>query len=79
MLIQILGCIFCGVGIALIIPAAVKSPKPDIVPVPEELSLEDIKREANEVFEGCDSCTEAEKQFYINGFISGYFSGLKRN
>lgn len=77
MLIQILGCIFCGAGIALLIPAAVKSPKPDTIP--EELSLEDIKKNADEVFEGCDSCTEAEKQFYINGFISGYFSGLKRN
>jgi len=35
------------------------------------MTQEEAKKLAEESWEGCDGCTEADKQMYINGFIKG--------
>ena len=34
--------------------------------------LKQIKQLAEETWEGCDGCDENDKNFWINGFITGY-------
>jgi len=41
----------------------------------KELTLEQIRKLAEETWEGCHHCDEYDKQFWINGFISGYLIG----
>ena len=35
-------------------------------------NLKQIKQLAEETWEGCDGCDENDKNFWINGFITGY-------
>jgi len=36
------------------------------------MTQEELKKIAEESWEGCDGCTETDKQMYINGFIKGF-------
>lgn len=40
--------------------------------ITELMNGDDILDLAKEAWEGCDGCTEADKQMYISGFIAGY-------
>jgi hypothetical protein len=37
--------------------------------------IEDIRKIAEISYDSCDSCTEADKEFYINGYTRGYLHG----
>ena len=42
------------------------------------MTQEELKKIAEESWEGCDSCTETDKQMYINGFVKAALSGVTR-
>jgi hypothetical protein len=35
------------------------------------MTIEDLKQIAEQSWEGCDGCTEQDKQIWISGFVSG--------
>ncbi len=37
-------------------------------------TLQDIRRLAERMWEGCHGCDETDKQMWINGFITGYIT-----
>lgn len=43
--------------------------------MPKEITIEEIRKKAEESWEGCHHCDETDKQMWINGFISGYLIG----
>lgn len=43
--------------------------------MPKEITIEEIRRQAEESWEGCHHCDETDKQMWINGFIRGYLTG----
>jgi hypothetical protein len=41
----------------------------------QEITLEQIRKIAEQTWEGCHHCDRHDKQLWINGFISGYLIG----
>jgi hypothetical protein len=41
----------------------------------QEITLKEIIKKAEEIWTPCHGCDEYDKQFWINGFISGYLIG----
>lgn len=39
-----------------------------------QLTLQDIRRLAESLWEGCHGCDETDKQMWINGFVTGYIT-----
>lgn len=47
--------------------------------MPKEITIEEIRRKAEESWEGCHHCDETDKQMWINGFIRGYLNGQQED
>jgi hypothetical protein len=41
----------------------------------QEITLEKLRRLAEETWQGCHHCDENDRQMWINGFIIGYLTG----
>jgi hypothetical protein len=41
----------------------------------QEITLERLRRLAEETWQGCHHCDENDRQMWINGFIIGYLTG----
>ena len=35
------------------------------------MTLEELKQIAEQCWDGCDGCTEQDKQMWVNGFVTG--------
>ena len=42
--------------------------------MPKEITIEEIRRQAEKEWTPCHHCDETDKQMWINGFITGYLT-----
>ena len=43
--------------------------------MPKEITIEEIRRQAEKEWTPCHHCDETDEQMWINGFITGYLNG----
>jgi len=43
------------------------------------MTVEEIKKLAENSWEGCDGCDENDKHFWINGYVMGYLNAEVKN